>query len=299
MAHSAGAGVQPALELTAGRPHAALAPLLQAYWGYRYDAGRPVWRREPPMGVVTVVLNLGASFDVGWVSRGPGACHRAREATGFVAGVHDTAAFTADAGAQSGIELNLSPLGAYALLGAPARVYAREVVDLADALGPGAGGLVERIAEAPAWSERFALLDAALLGRLDTAALPHPDIARAWSVLAASRGRAGVGQLCRDTGRSRRLLAAGFGEQVGLPPKTMARILRFRAALARLRVPGPVSFAEVAADCGYYDQAHFSRECADLAGCTPSRLRAEWADDPAQGAAAAGAAAEGAGAAAG
>ncbi|MDT0302765.1 helix-turn-helix domain-containing protein [Streptomonospora wellingtoniae] len=286
MAHSAGAGVQPALEFTAGRAHPALVPLVSGYQGYRYDAGHPVWRREPPMGVVTVVLNLGAPFDVGWVARGPGACHRAREATGFVAGVHDTAAFTADAGAQCGIEFALSPLGAYALLGAPARVYAREVVDLAEALGAGAGGLVERVAAAPDWSERFALLDAALLERLDTAALPHPDIARAWSVLAASRGRAGVGELCRATGRSRRLLTAGFGEQVGLPPKTMGRILRFRAALARLRVRGPVSLAGVAAECGYYDQAHFSRECADLAGCPPSQLRAEWADDPAQGAAA-------------
>jgi AraC-like DNA-binding protein len=50
----------------------------------------------------------------------------------------------------------------------------------------------------------------------------------------------------------------------GYGPKTLARVLRMRRALRLAR--GGVSLAEVAARCGYADQAHLAREVKDLAG---------------------------------
>jgi len=56
---------------------------------------------------------------------------------------------------------------------------------------------------------------------------------------------------------------------VGLPPKTVGRILRFdRVAQQLLEVDAP-RLAEVAYDCGYYDQAHLNRDFRDFAGTTP------------------------------
>jgi AraC-like DNA-binding protein len=60
---------------------------------------------------------------------------------------------------------------------------------------------------------------------------------------------------------------------VGLPPKTMARILRFDRAVQRLRADHP-DFAQIAIDCGYYDQAHFNREFREFSGMTPSQFLA-------------------------
>ena len=37
----------------------------------------------------------------------------------------------------------------------------------------------------------------------------------------------------------------------------------------------PVLLADLAADCGYYDQAHLAREFRDLAGLPPSTWLAE------------------------
>uniref|UniRef100_UPI00352588EC helix-turn-helix transcriptional regulator n=1 Tax=Streptomyces sp. PU_AKi4 TaxID=2800809 RepID=UPI00352588EC len=93
-----------------------------------------------------------------------------------------------------------------------------------------------------------------LLGRLVTAL----DAGRP---VAATADELGVG--ARQLHR-RSLAAFGYG------PKTLARILRMRRALALARTGVP--FAETAARTGYADQAHLSREIRDLTGLPPGGL---------------------------
>jgi AraC-like DNA-binding protein len=72
-------------------------------------------------------------------------------------------------------------------------------------------------------------------------------------------------------GWSRRHLAARFRDQVGLPPKVVARVLRFQCALRLMGTDGGPAWSDVALACGYYDQAHLNREFRSLAGCAPTR----------------------------
>jgi AraC-like DNA-binding protein len=60
--------------------------------------------------------------------------------------------------------------------------------------------------------------------------------------------------------------------QVGLAPKACARLLRFEHAVELLGAPG-ASPSSVAAEAGYYDQAHLDRDCRQFAGCTPTEVR--------------------------
>lgn len=83
-----------------------------------------------------------------------------------------------------------------------------------------------------------------------------------------------IAVLVRELGCSRRHLAARFGEDVGMTPKAYARLLRFERAVERLR-GGDAALGRIAADCGYADQAHFSRELRAFAGATPTTLLAE------------------------
>ena len=62
-----------------------------------------------------------------------------------------------------------------------------------------------------------------------------------------------------------------FREHVGLPPKALARILRFERAAERLR--GGADLSDAALDSGYYDQAHFNRDFKAFAGVTPTEYR--------------------------
>lgn len=61
-----------------------------------------------------------------------------------------------------------------------------------------------------------------------------------------------------------------FRDDIGLAPKSVARILRFQRALASMHAGDRPSLAAVAAGCGYYDQAHLNREFLEMAGTTPT-----------------------------
>ncbi len=102
-------------------------------------------------------------------------------------------------------------------------------------------------------------------------------MARAWRALLATGGQATVPDLAAETGWSERHLRSQFRAEIGLTPKAAARVIRFDRARRRLqaRGHGPARLADLAADCGYYDQAHLDREFRALAGCPPTRWLAE------------------------
>ena len=62
---------------------------------------------------------------------------------------------------------------------------------------------------------------------------------------------------------------AAFSEQIGLPPKAAARLLRFRNVCRRIEAE-PARWADIAFDAGYCDQSHLNRDFRELAGTTPS-----------------------------
>jgi AraC-like DNA-binding protein len=242
-----------------------------AYTGYVEQTPGPLRRREVPSTHVTVILSFGPAIGVG----DPGAaCAPAHRRTSFVAGLHDQPVLTEHGGRQHGIEVRLAPLAAGRLFGVPMDALANQVVALEDLLGRDAERLVEGLYAAPGWAARFALLDGAIGGRLEAGRPPSPGVAWAWGRLRETHGAVPIGALAVELGWSRRQLAARFREQVGIPPKLLARILRFERVVARLvHAPGE-RWAEVAYDCGYYDQAHLNRDFRAFAGSTPSAFLA-------------------------
>ena len=81
---------------------------------------------------------------------------------------------------------------------------------------------------APTWERRFALLDRVWRKRLQGAPEVPPIVTSAWHALTRSAGRVAVAELAQSLGCSRKRLTAGFREHVGLLPKSLARIIRFR-----------------------------------------------------------------------
>jgi transcriptional regulator GlxA family with amidase domain len=108
--------------------------------------------------------------------------------------------------------------------------------------------------------------------RIAAARTPSREVGWAYRTLAASGGQARVTSIARDIGWSRKHLAARFTQEIGCGPKTVARIMRFNRAASLARTTDE-SWAGIAADCGYADQAHLIREFRDLAGDAPTDWR--------------------------
>jgi AraC-like DNA-binding protein len=254
------------------RPHPGLAGIVTGrYCGYAEDAVAPVQRREVATGGVTVILSFEQPLDLMEMSSSTSGGQRL---TSFVAGIHEGYAVTRHDGDQLGVQVDLTPLGAARVLGAP-REVANECVPLDALLGRFATELTDRLASAPGWGKRFDLLDRVLLDRAAEGPEPDRAIVWAWDQLRRSHGQVPVHVLAEEIGWSRRHFGARFRAQVGLAPKPTARILRFRRA-TDLLASGPVrSIADLAAACGYADHSHLVREFHALAGCAPSQFVAD------------------------
>lgn len=171
------------------------------------------------------------------------------------------------------IEVRLSPVQAYSLLGVGPGDLGRAVVGLDDLWGRRGRRLRERIADTPTWEQRFALARSFLVQRAESSRLPDPEVVASWSRIVGCRGQVTVGELAESSGWSRKRLWARFGAQIGLTPKRAAMLVRFRHAVEGLVAGRPA--ADVAVACGYTDQAHLSRDVASFAGVTPGAVAGE------------------------
>jgi AraC-like DNA-binding protein len=242
-----------------------LTGYVRDYTGYSERSTAPLCRLEVPSADVTLILSPSSELTLP-DTRGSGGPARH---TSFVAALHDRYALVEHGGFQEGVEVRLTPLGAHALFGLPMHELTNRVIELDDLLGREAEELVGRMWERAGWEERFEFLDSAIAARAARAREHSPGVAWAWQRLRATHGRARVRALADELGWSHRRLIARFREQVGMPPKTVGRILRFDR-VARLLLDGESPrLAEVAFDCGYYDQAHLNRDFRDFAGTTP------------------------------
>ena len=114
--------------------------------------------------------------------------------------------------------------------------------------------------------ENVAALEAMLLRRLEPDRDPRVDAAV--ERIVATGGAERVDAIAHDIGISRQHLARTFLHHVGVPPKTFARVMRFR----RILETGSTNadWADVAAAHGYYDQSHLIADFRQFAGTTPS-----------------------------
>jgi AraC-like DNA-binding protein len=246
--------------------------MVVAYRGFRDGAPAPTVRREPPGALVPLVVDFGA----GWHVAAPAAGYRPRHLVAFTAGMHDAWALTEPAGPTAGVQVDLSPLAARRLFGVPMHELSNGVWPLEDLLGNPAGWLRDRLGEARSWPERFEVMDQLLADRLAGGLPASEGVQWAWRQLESSAGTVSLGRIRAELGWSRKQLAAGFREEIGLAPKAAARVLRFQGLVSRLRQGQGGGWAGLALDCGYCDQSHLARDWNRLAGCPPSRwLRSE------------------------
>ena len=279
-------------------PPARLRPFVSGYAGYRQEGVPPARHRGLPSPELTFIVTLDDPLAI---DAHPDPGQPADSYDTLLGGLHTSPALVSHEGRWSGVQLGLTPLGARMLLGLPAAGLANWDAEATDVIGGFAAELRELVVGQPTWAGRFAVIDTLLERRAaeadaDRAATVRPEVGYAWRRLRETRGGVGVAELAAETGLSARRLGALFLAEFGLAPKEAGRVFRF--AHARRRIGRAMSggtgaagemrtargaagrgtaatFARLAAECGFYDQAHLAREFRALAGCPPSQWLAE------------------------
>lgn len=245
-------------------PTSALRSFISHYAGFDVNGLAPGTHVGLPSRHVHIIIGLGRTIDV---VRMPNTVQRPAAFFALVGGLQDAPATVRHDGNLYGLHVFLTPLGVRAILGVSAAELASCVYDLADVWGRAVGDLIGRLKAAGTWQQRFRILDQEFLRTLFPAAAPS-KLVWAWDRLTQSRGCLSIHSLARDLGWSRRHFSERFRAELGVTPKTAARIFRFERACWVLKHERP-SLAETAVACGYHDQAHMTSEWNALAGCAP------------------------------
>jgi AraC-like DNA-binding protein len=94
----------------------------------------------------------------------------------------------------------------------------------------------------------------------------HPAVEFALEAFSQDSERLSVADVARSTGWSERRFSQVFREQVGFTPKVWSRLQRFQCAVRQLRAGVEVPWADLAVECGFYDQAHLANEFRSFSG---------------------------------
>jgi AraC-like DNA-binding protein len=241
-----------------------LRPFIAHYAAFRAHGLPPGTHAGLPSRHIHLIISLGGPIDVVQM---PSTAQQPARFEALVCGLQDAPATVRHDGNLHGLHVFLTPTGARSILGASSAELASRVFDLSSLWGRTAAGLIERLQTAGTWRQRFTILDEEFARAL----VPAPaarELSWAWGRLAQAQGSTSLERLARDVGWSRRHFSERFRTELGVTPKTAARIFRFERA-CRLIMDERPRLAEVAYACGYHDQAHMTLEWNALAGCTP------------------------------
>ena len=245
------------------------APLDGLIGDLYYLDGAPPYRRLmlPAAPAPLLIVNLGAPFLI----RAGIAGKAAEYADGCVVATPTRAWEFGYSPWTRSVGVHFKPWGLAPFLPMPAAELCDRPATVEQMWGQSAiAELRDRLALAGTPHEMLMLLEEGLMRRLrEREGLEL--VRRTSSVIAATRGAVAISDLGVAAGVSSTLLAKRLKEVIGVTPKRMARSYRFTAALLAIDVGAPIDWGHVAAEAGYFDQAHFGHEVREFTGLTPTR----------------------------
>jgi AraC-like DNA-binding protein len=251
------------------QPDPRLADVVASMW---FGAGRVAYQRDRilPSGQSQLLINLGPPQYR--IEPGPPEL-RVPFVDVWYSGLHQGPIDTEAPHGNALLGVAFTARGTFPWLGERMDALSNRIIALADALGDGALALRERLLNTATLEQRFKVVERWLVARLKPRTIVHPAVRWAVDRIAASGGKLSIEELAVQTGFTRKHLGSLFQQQVGLSPKALARIHRFRGALDMLnRAQGEVPWAALAEQCGFYDQSHLINEFRRFTGFSPTEL---------------------------
>lgn len=160
--------------------------------------------------------------------------------------------------------------GAWPFLGVPLGELSGRVLELETILGTEVRELRNRLGEASNDDARLDEAEGWLRQRICSRAPPTRAVSHALGIIQRGADAVRIGRMADEIGISHKHLLREFERCVGLTPKVFARICAFQRVIHSVGQRPGVNWADAAARCGYYDQAHLIREFRTFSGLTPA-----------------------------
>ena len=223
-------------------------------------------QRLLPDGCVELILNFGDRF-----REHKGADQSSLQPLRFVVGQMTRPVLVSPTGSVQLLGIRFAPGGTLPFFHCPPGELTNTITPLADIAAAFDQHLSEQVYEARGWPEKIRLIEAVLIKLLGTKKGLTPSLQGTISTIIREGGQTSIDVLANNLGISGRQLERRFVREVGLGPKLLCRILRFQQVFRAVESGDP-SWARIAADCGYYDQAHLIRDFRQFAEQTPSLI---------------------------
>jgi AraC-like DNA-binding protein len=248
-------------------PAAPLNHSIRMLWYAR--AGEVGHRRERilPTGCTQIIFNLARDFlldcPVGQDDR--------RMAPALIVGARSVYEIVDSSDMADLIGVVFAPAGFARFTAEAAHLFSNQSVALYDVWGSRSHALRDRLRELHTPQARLDVLEQFLCGEfMQKRAHGRParsaEIDFALCHFECNPVAASVRDTAHRIGWSERRFSQVFREEVGLAPKVWCRVQRFQRAVRVLHAGGDIRWAELALDCGYYDQSHFANEFRAFAG---------------------------------
>jgi len=192
-----------------------------------------------------------------------------------VVGAHSEFFVIDTAQQHSVLGAHFKPGGAFPFFDPPARELQNTLLSLEDLWGGFADRLRERVLESGTPQGMFRVLEQELLARGGLRLERHPAVTFALREFHGLPHTRTIADVTGRIGLSAKRFIDVFSDEVGLTPKLFCRVRRFQRVLRQVGKGWPVEWAAVAADCGYFDQAHFIRDFRAFSGLNPTTYVAQ------------------------
>lgn len=248
-------------------PAAPLDKYIRVLWCARVHDAPHRRERVLPSGCVEVILNLARDFLLDC----PEGASDCRMPPTLIVGARSIYEIIDTSDMADLVGIAFAPGGFGLFAGDAVDQFSNRTIDLTHVWGAEVHSLRDRLRELPTPQEKLCCLERFMLSRF-VGRLRPPDANRTGEVAFALQqfdrapGVAIVREVARQTGWSERRFSQVFRETVGLSPKVWCRVQRFQKTVRELHAGRDVRWAELALDCGYYDQAHFANEFRAFSG---------------------------------
>lgn len=246
------------------KPNKALADFVECYFSWEGRATKPLDLESPPSSLCALVFNYGDAYEISnhkYEKSGvPKAFLSGQALKNYTLHLHGNIAMVGAA---------LKPTTLFNFFNIPMYGFTGERVSFLKIEKELGRTIHQKIENAGNAQERISIIEKYFLNRLNSTNFATQEIVRSSNEIFDKKGRLNVLELLEKVPMSRRNFERKFLNEVGVSPKTYAKIRRFGHTCALMAGKRDVNLMDVLHEGGYYDQSHFIKDFKYFSGRTP------------------------------